>query len=87
MSAYLSLVVHSSGGYAHVFSSEGLGYRFAQAGLSDSRRAVEAEDRGFHIPFQFQNCKIFNDPVLDAVQSEMVLIQNLLGMHEVEIVF
>ncbi len=45
VSAYLRLVMHTSEGNPDIFASEGLCHRLAQTGLSDSRRAVQAEYR------------------------------------------
>ena len=78
--------MHASQGYAYVFPPERLGYGFAEAGLADTRRAVETEDRRLHVAFQLEDRKVFDDPVLDSIQTVMVCIQDFLGVFQVKIV-
>ena len=78
--------MHAAEGDTDILASEGPGDRLSEACLADSRRAVEAEDRGFHVTLQLEDGEILDDPVLDVLESEMVLIENFLGMLQVEIV-
>ena len=72
--------------YPDIFPAESPCYGLAEAGLADSRRAVQTEDRGFHVALELQHRKVFDYPLLDRLQSEMVLIQHLLGMFQVQVV-
>ena len=69
-----------------VFPAYCLGDGLSEAGLSYSRRAVEAENRGFHVAPEFQDGKVLDDSLLDFFQSVMVLVQNLLGVLEVKVI-
>jgi len=82
----LRLVVHTTEGDPDIFPAQSLCYGFAEAGLTDSRRPVEAQDRGLHIPFQLEDGKIFNDPFLHCVKAVVVAVQDLLGVLQVEVV-
>ena len=64
----------------------GLGYGFAQRGLADSRRAVEADDGGLHVALELQHSQVLDYPLLDCFQAEVVLVQDFLGVLEVQIV-
>ena len=86
MSAEFGLVVHSSQGYPDIFPAQGLCHGLSEAGLANSGRTVEAEDGGLHIALQFQHGQIFDDPVLDRLETVMVIVEHLLSMPQVKIV-
>ena len=80
------LVVHTAQRDSHIFSVKRFGHRLTQAGLTDSRRAVQAEDRGFHISLKLEHCQVFYDSLLYRIQTIVVAIQNLLCVLQVQIV-
>ena len=43
-------------------------------------------DGGLHVPFEFQYCKILDNPFLDSLQAVVVFVQYLLGVLEIQIV-
>ena len=86
MSADLGFIVHATESDTHVLASQSPGDRLPKTGLSDSRRAVQTEDRRFHIPLELEHCKILYDPFLHLLQSVMILIQHLLSILQIQIV-
>ena len=61
-------------------------YALTKGSLAHAGRAPEAEDRGAHVSFQFQDGQVFDDAVLDRFQAEVVVVQHLLCMMEVQVV-
>ena len=86
MATELRLVVHAAEGYPDIFPAESLGDRLSEAGLADSRRAVEAEDRRLHVALQLEDGKVLDDPFLHCVKAVVVAVENLLRMLEVKVV-
>ena len=78
--------MHTAKSNAHVLTSESLCHRLAEAGLTHARRAVEADYRRLHVPFELQHGKVLDDPLLYLIQAIVVPVKNLLGILEVEIV-
>ena len=60
--------------------------RFAQRGLAYARRAVETEDRRFEVALQLDDRQVFQQPLLDLFEAEMVVVELLARLFEVEIV-
>ena len=71
---------------ADILASQCTGDRLAEAGLSDTRRAVEAEDRRFEVALEFEDREIFHDSFLHFLEAEMVFVENILGVLHVEVV-
>ena len=86
VAADLRLVVHAAEGDAHVLAPEGPRHAFAEAGLAHARRAVQAQDRGLHVPLQLEDGEVLDDALLHLVQPVVVLVQHLLGVLEVQVV-
>ena len=70
--------MHASEGDTHILSAKSLGYRLSEGSFTDSRRAVEAEYRRFHVPLEFQYGKVLYDSVLYRVKTEMVVVKHFL---------
>ena len=60
----LGLVMHAAEGDTDILASEGPGDRLSEACLADSRRAVEAEDRGFHVTLQLEDGTIISNKLI-----------------------
>ena len=86
MASDFSLIAHTAQCYTHVLSAYGLGNGLSEAGLADSRRAVETENRRLHVTPEFQHREVFDNPLLHLLQSVMVLVKHLHGMFQVQIV-
>ena len=86
VSADLGFIVKAAKGYPLIFAAQGLCYGLAQGCLADSRRAVEADDGGLHVALELQHRQILDDPFLDCLQTEVVLVQDFLGVLKIQIV-
>ena len=62
------------------------GDRAAERGLADARRADEAQDRAPRVGLQPADGQELEDPVLDLVDVVVVLVEDLAGVPEIEIV-
>ena len=87
VAADLRLVVHAAEGDADVLAPEGPCHALSEAGLAHAGRAVQAQDRGLHVPLQLEDGEVLHDAVLHLVQAVVVLVQHLLGVLEVQVVF
>ena len=61
-------------------------HRLAQRGLTHTRRAVEAEYRGFEVALELDDGQVFEDTLLDLLQPEMVAVELLARAIQIEIV-
>ena len=86
MSANLGLVAHAAERDARELPAHGPGDGAAQRGLADAGRPGEAEDRTARIGAQLAHAQVLEDAVLDAVEVRVVLVQDALGVAEVELV-
>ena len=87
MTADFRLIVQTAERHAHILAVHGLGYASSQTGLSYSRRTVEAEDRTLRSVFQRSNCQIFQDALLHFLHAVVVLVENLLGVGQAQVVY
>ena len=78
--------MHTAEGDTHIFASESTRDRLSEAGLTYARRAIEAENRRFHISLELEHCEILDDSVLYRIETEMVLVKHLLCVLQVKIV-
>ena len=78
--------MNSTEGNADILSAEGPCNRFSKTGLADSRRAIQAEDRRLHVTLELEHGQILYDSLLHLIKAVMILIKNLLGILQVEIV-
>ena len=58
----------------------------AEAGLADAGRADEAEDRAGRLGVQLAHRQVLEDPVLDLLEVVVVLVEDLAGVLDVEVV-
>ena len=86
MSADLRLIVHTTKGDTNVLASKSACNRLSKAGLADTRRAIETEDRRLHVTLEFQHCKVLDYSLLHLLQTVMVLIKNLLSILQVKVI-
>jgi hypothetical protein len=76
MAPDLGLVPHPTQGQPHELPAQGPSNGLTQGRLSRSGRSNEAEDRTFGIGFQLPDGQILDDPLLDLIQTVMVVVQN-----------
>ena len=86
MSADLRLIVHTTKGDTNVLASKSACNRLSKAGLADTRRAIETEDRRLHVTLELQHSKILDDSLLDLLKTIVILIKNLLSILEIEVI-
>ena len=79
-------IPHAAEGHADILPAQRLGDGLAERGLADARRAVQANDGGLHVALQLEHGEVLDDALLDLFQSIVVLIEDLLGVGEVEVV-
>ena len=58
----------------------------AQRGLAHTRRAVEAEYRGFEVALELDDGQVFQNTLLDLLQTEVVAVELIARAIQVEIV-
>ena len=83
MTANFRFVAHAAQRLAHEFAPRGLGDRATERGLADARWADEAQDRPLQLVGARLHGQIFDDPVLDLFQREMILVEDVLRLLEV----
>ncbi len=81
MAADFGLVAHAAERHAHEFAPGRLGDRFAERGLADAGRTDQAQDRSGQLIGALLHGQIFDDPLLDLFQAEMIGVENLLGQR------
>jgi hypothetical protein len=86
VAADLGLVSYAADRDSLELAAKGLRDRAAEAGLSDPRRADEAEDRPRRFGVQLADGEVLEDPVLDLLQVVVVGVQHLSGVGDVQVV-
>ena len=84
--ADLGLVTHAADRDADELAPERARDRLAERRLADSGRPDEAEDRPGEVVLQLRDGEVLDDPLLDLVEVEVVLVEDLARLHEVEVV-
>ena len=85
MAANLRLVVHAAQRDALELAAQRARNRPAQAGFAHARRPDEAQNRPLHVRLQFQNAQVVENAVLHLLQFVVILVQNLLGLANVDL--
>ena len=86
MTTDFRLVVHTTERHSHILAIESIGNRLSERSFTHSRRAVEADNRRFHVFAQLEHSKVLDDAVFDIFKSVMVFIELVLNLFEVEII-
>ena len=82
MAAYLGLVPNAAQGLANELTTSRLGNRFAKGSLADPRRANEAQYWPLQLVRPRLHRKIFDDPVLNLFQGEVVGINTAVARSD-----
>ena len=82
----LRLVVDAADGDPRVLALQRPRDGLAERGLADAGRADEAEDRAGDVAAQLRDGEVLDDPLLDLLQVEVVLVQHLTRVREIEVV-
>ena len=83
MAANLGLVAHAAQRHAHELAARRLGDRLAERGLADAGRPDEAEDRPGQLVGALLHGQIFDDPLLDLFQAEVIGVEKRLRRRQV----
>ena len=83
MSSNLGFVTHAAQRQAHKLSARSASDRFSQTRLANSRRADKTENRAARVLHQLTHGKVFENAVLDLVQTEMVFVENFFSLGEI----
>jgi hypothetical protein len=86
MPAYLRLVAHPAERKAYELASHGPGNRASERRLADAGRPHEAQNRALGVLPQLAYREVFEDSVLDFVEAEVILVEDLAGVRDVEVV-
>ncbi len=84
MAANLSLIAHTAKGNTDKLSVHGPGYGLTKRGLTHTGRAGKTENRSMNIWFKLAHGQEFKNPLLDLVQSVMILIQVFLSLVQIQ---
>ncbi len=76
VAADFRLVVDAAEADAHELAAHGARDRLAERGLADAGRPDEAQDRRLAVGRELADREILDDPPLDLVESEMVLVED-----------
>ena len=83
MTADFRLIAHAAEGHAHEVAAGRTSDRLAERGLADAGRADKAKDWTGELVGTLLDCEILDDPFLDLFQSEVIVVEYLLGKLEV----
>ena len=86
VTADLRLVMNAAEADAHELAPERARYAFAEARLSNTGRAHEAQDRPLHVVFELAHGEVLDDPLFDLVEVVVVLVQDRARPLDVELV-
>jgi len=86
VAADLGLVADAADGDARELALERARDRLPERGLADARRSDEAEDLPGGVIAELRDRKVLDDPLLDLLEVEVVLVEDLAGPVEIEVV-
>ena len=84
MAADLRFVVHAAEADADELAVHGARDRLTERGLADAGRPDKAEDRRLAVRRELANGEIFDDPALDLLQPEMILVEDAARRRDVD---
>ena len=86
VAADLRLVADAADRDAHELPAERARDRLAERGLADAGRADEAEDLARDLLAELRDREVLDDPLLDLLEVEVVLVEHRARVVEVEVV-
>ena len=94
VAADLGLVAHAAQAHVDKLPAQGAANRLTEAGLADAGRPHQAQDgaadfrcrRRVSVGAQLHDGQEFQNAVLDPIQVEVVLVEDALGVADVEVV-
>ncbi len=82
----LGFVPHTPQGQAYELAPQGPGNGAPQGGLAGTRRPHEAQNGPLHVGLEFAHRQVLQNAFLNFFQVVMVLIQNLTGLGQLQVV-
>jgi hypothetical protein len=82
MALDLSDVSQATNGEPEELPLQGTGNRLSNRRLSNTRRTNKADDFAFHGPAKLSDGQELQNPVLDVLQSVVVIVKDLLGIND-----
>ena len=86
VAADLRLVAHAAERDADELAAHGARDRAAERGLAGARRPDEAQDRSLGVLLELAHREVLEDAVLDLLEVVVVLVEDLAGVRDVEVV-
>jgi len=83
VTADLGLVTHAAERHPDELATRRLGDGLAERGLADAGGTDEAQDRAGELVRPLLHGEVLDDPLLDLVEAEMVLVEQRLGTEQV----
>src|SRR5262249_60247196 len=83
MAANFGLIAHAAERNADELASSRSRYRFAERGLADARRTDQTKDRTGQLVGALLHGEIFDDALLDLLETIVIGIENLLGERQI----
>ncbi len=84
--ADLRLVPHAAQRLVHELASQRARDRLPERGLAGARRPDEAQDRRARVRLEAPHHQVLEDALLDLVEPVVILVQDLAGVDQVEVV-
>ena len=84
MATNFRFVAHAAERKAHEIPTCRARDGLAERRLTDPRRTDKAENRSLDVRLQLAYRQIFENPILDLLQTGVVLVEDLLGMHQLD---
>ena len=85
MAAQFGLIVQAAQAHALELAIQRARDGLAQRSLADAGSADEAQDRRLGVRIQLQHAQLFEDALLDILQTEVILIQHLPSPRDIEL--
>ena len=83
----LRLVMQAAQAHALELAAQRARDRLTQRGLAHARRPDEAQDRRLRLGVELQDRQVLEDPLLDLLEVEVILVEHPLSLVEIQVVF
>ena len=84
MASDLRFVVHAAQAHPDKLAVHGARDRLTERRLADTGRSDKAEDRRLALRRELAHCEIFDDPALDLLKPEMILVEDAASRLDVD---
>src|SRR5690606_15447925 len=84
VTAYFGLVMHATETHASELHAQRARDALTKRGLTDARRAHEAQDRAATLRIELAHGEVLDDASLDLLQAIVILVEHLAGMLDLD---